>query len=78
MRTGLLAAVIAGAGLVALAESGEAASCGAGYEPVKIQGNWVCRIKTPKLPTKAKTQRKPAGSYNPFFIPKLVDKATPK
>ena len=61
MRTGLFAAVIAGVGLVALEQSGEAASCGAGYEPVKVQGNWVCRIKTPKLPMKAKTQPKPAG-----------------
>jgi hypothetical protein len=67
MRTGLLAAVVGGAGLVALVQSGEAASCGAGYEPVKIQGNWVCRIRTPKLPLKAQTQRKPAGylKYDP-------------
>jgi hypothetical protein len=58
MRTGLFAALVAGLGLVALAQSGEAASCGAGYEPVRIQGNWVCRIKTPKLPMKAKPQGK--------------------
>jgi hypothetical protein len=38
-----------------------AASCKAGYEPVKIQGNWVCRVKTPRLPLKAKTQRKKAS-----------------
>jgi hypothetical protein len=30
-----------------------AASCKGGYEPVRIQGNWVCRLRTPKPPLKA-------------------------
>jgi len=53
-----------------------APSCKAGYAPVKIQGNYVCRIQTPKLPLKAKTQQK--KSHNPFFRPRLVDKASPR
>lgn len=57
MKAALIAAAVAAAGLVAVA-SPAAARCANGYEPVKIQGNWVCRIKTPKLPLKAKTQRK--------------------
>ena len=34
-----------------------ASACPAGYEPVWIQGNMVCKIKTPKLPVKAKQGR---------------------
>jgi hypothetical protein len=45
-----------------------AASCKAGYEPVRIQGNWVCRVKTPKLPIKANTQGKKSGD-TPFKLP---------
>ncbi len=37
-----------------------AAICKAGYAPVKIQGNYVCRLQTPNLPLKAKTQGKKA------------------
>jgi hypothetical protein len=42
------------------AQPAAAASCRAGYEPVKIQGNWVCRIRTSQLPVKADTPRQKA------------------
>ena len=54
MKAALIAAIAAAAGLVAVA-SPAAARCAAGYEPVEVQGNWVCSLKTPKLPLKAKT-----------------------
>jgi hypothetical protein len=73
MKASLIAAIVAAAELVAVA-SPAAARCANGYEPVNIQGNWVCRLKTPKLPLKAKTQTK----RSEFVIPKLIDKATPK
>jgi hypothetical protein len=59
MKTSLIAAIVAAAGLVAVVSPAEA-RCANGYEPVEIQGNWVCRVKTPKLPFKAKTQSKGA------------------
>jgi hypothetical protein len=59
MKTALIGAIVAVTGLVAVA-SPAAARCAAGYEPVRVQGNWVCRLKTPKLPLKSNTQRKKA------------------
>jgi hypothetical protein len=57
-KSALFAAIVATAGLVAVASSAASAQCSPGYQPVKVQGNWVCRIKTPKLPMKAQTQGK--------------------
>lgn len=51
MKASLIAAVTA-AGLFAAASPASAA-CSPGYERVKIQGHWLCQIKTPKLPMKA-------------------------
>jgi hypothetical protein len=73
LKSTLFAAIAAAAGLVAVASPGASAQCSPGYQPVKIQGNWVCRLQTPKLPLKAKTQTKRSD----YFIPRLVDKARP-
>jgi hypothetical protein len=54
--------------LVAATPPATAASCKAGYEPVKIQGNWVCRLKTPKLPLKAKQNPRRSETF-PKHIP---------
>ena len=64
MRTPLIAAIFAAAGFAALTQP--AMACGAGYEPVWIQGNKVCKIKTPKLPIKAKQK------YEPGKAPRAV------
>ena len=61
LKCTLIASIITAAVLAAAATPAAAASCGNGYEPVKVQGNWVCRLRTPKLPLKAKTQSK--GSF---------------
>jgi hypothetical protein len=73
----LKAIFVAAAGALAVAvlaaaptQPATAASCKAGYEPVKIQGNWVCRVKTPRLPIKANTQRK-KGIWIPIEAPVL-------
>jgi hypothetical protein len=50
MKSGLIAAIVALGGLAALAQP--AAACPAGYEAVWIDGNKVCKFKTPKLPLK--------------------------
>ena len=63
MRGALMAAVVAAAAL-ATVPSPAAARCANGYEPVKSQGNWVCRIKTPKLPLKAKMPAKRGAVTN--------------
>lgn len=60
MPTRLIAAIIAAAGLLALAQP--ASACPAGYEPVWIQGNMVCKFKTPKFPLKVKERRKLGGA----------------
>ena len=52
MRASLMAAILAAAGFTALSQP--AMACANGYEPVWIQGHKVCKIKTPKLPLKAK------------------------
>lgn len=52
MKTGLLAAAVTVIGMSALVQP--ALACANGYEAVWIQGNKVCKIKTPKLPLKAK------------------------
>jgi hypothetical protein len=57
MRTPVIAAIFAAAGIAAITQP--AMACGAGYEPVWIQGNKVCKIKTPKLPIKAKQGYEP-------------------
>jgi hypothetical protein len=56
-----IAAVVALGGIAALAQP--AFACPNGYEAVWIQGNKVCKIKTPKLPLKANTgpEQKKAG-----------------
>ena len=56
--------MFAAAGFAALTQP--AMACGAGYEPVWIQGNKVCKIKTPKLPIKAKQK------YEPGKAPRAV------
>ena len=53
----VIAAVVALGGLAALAQP--AFACPNGYEPVWIQGHMVCKIKTPKLPLKAKQNPEP-------------------
>jgi hypothetical protein len=55
MKAGVFAAATAAAGLIAL--SAPAGACPNGYEAAWIQGNKVCRIKTPNLNLKAKTKR---------------------
>lgn len=60
MRTPLIAAIVGAFGFVGLAQP--AMACANGYEAVWIQGNKVCRIKTPKLPLKAKAGHEPAKS----------------
>jgi hypothetical protein len=52
MKNGLIAAAVTVIGLSALVQP--ALACPNGYEAVWIQGNKVCKIKTPKLPLKAK------------------------
>jgi hypothetical protein len=59
MKASLIAVIVATAGLVAVA-SPAAARCANGYEPAKVQGNWVCRLKTPKLPLKSPQKRSKA------------------
>ena len=53
MKSLIIAAAIAAAGMAALAQP--AAACSAGYESVWIQGHKICKIKTPKLGLKADT-----------------------
>ena len=60
MRTKLFALIVAAAGLTAIAQP--AAACSNGYESVWIQGHKICKIKTPKLPIKAKQAQEPARS----------------
>lgn len=60
MRTPLIAAIVGAFGFVGLAQP--VMACANGYEPVWIQGNKVCKIKTPKLPIKAKAAHEPAKS----------------
>jgi hypothetical protein len=55
MKAPILAAIFAAVGMTALAQP--ASACPNGYEPVWIQGNKVCKIKTPKLDLKADTGR---------------------
>ena len=52
MKNGLITAAVTAVGLSALVQP--ALACPNGYEAVWIQGNKVCKIKTPKLPLKAK------------------------
>jgi hypothetical protein len=53
MKAPIFAAIFAAVGMTALAQP--AFACPNGYEPVWIQGNKVCKIKTPKLDLKADT-----------------------
>jgi hypothetical protein len=55
MRTPIIASVFAAIGIATLAQP--ASACPAGYEPAWIQGNMVCKIKTPKLNLKANQGR---------------------
>jgi hypothetical protein len=55
MKTGLIAAIAAVGSLTAFVQP--ASACPAGYEAVWIQGNMVCKLKTPKLPLKTKQGR---------------------
>ncbi|MBN9260610.1 MAG: hypothetical protein J0I57_22760 [Hyphomicrobium sp.] len=52
MKTPIIAAIFAAVGMTAIAQP--AFACPNGYESVWIQGNRVCKIKTPKLGLKAK------------------------
>lgn len=51
MKTPIIAAVFGAFAMAALAQP--ASACPNGYEPAWIQGNMVCKIKTPKLDLKA-------------------------
>jgi hypothetical protein len=53
MKSRIIAAFFAAAGMAAIAQP--AAACPNGYEQVKIQGHYICKIKTPKLGLKANT-----------------------
>jgi len=53
MKAPIFAAIFAAVGMTALAQP--ASACPAGYEAVWIQGNKVCKIKTPKFDLKANT-----------------------
>ena len=53
MKAPIFAAIFAAVGMTALAQP--AFACPAGYEAVWIQGNMVCKIKTPKFDLKADT-----------------------
>jgi hypothetical protein len=68
LKSTLFAAIAAAAGLVAVASPGASAQCSPGYQPVKIQGNWVCRLKTPNLPLK-KTHNTSRSKAYPQHIP---------
>jgi hypothetical protein len=69
LKSAFFAAIAAAAGLVAVASPGGSAQCSPGYQPVKIQGNWVCRLKTPNQPLKAKTQNTSRSRAYPKHIP---------
>jgi hypothetical protein len=51
MRTPIIASIFAAFAMATLAQP--ASACPNGYEPAWIQGNMVCKIKTPKLGLKA-------------------------
>lgn len=53
MKSRIIASLFAAAGMAVLAQP--AAACPNGYERVKIQGHYICKIKTPKLDLKANT-----------------------
>jgi hypothetical protein len=53
MKAPIFAAIFAAVGMTALAQP--AFACPNGYESVWIQGNKVCKIKTPKFDLKADT-----------------------
>jgi hypothetical protein len=53
MKSRIIAAVFAAVGMAVIAQP--AAACPNGYESVWIQGNKVCKIKTPKFDLKADT-----------------------
>jgi hypothetical protein len=60
MKPRFFAALLAAAGLCAFVQP--ASACSNGYEAVWIQGNKVCKLKTPKLSLKAKQTPEPAGA----------------
>jgi hypothetical protein len=60
MKPKTIAAMVAAIGLIAMAQP--ALACSNGYEAVWIQGNKVCKLKTPKLSLKAKQGREPSRS----------------
>ena len=53
MKSRIIAALFAASGMAVIAQP--AAACPNGYEQVKIQGHYICKIKTPKLGLKANT-----------------------
>jgi hypothetical protein len=53
MKSRIIASIFAAVGMAAIAQP--AAACPNGYEQVKIQGHYICKIKTPKLDLKANT-----------------------
>lgn len=60
MKLPITAAIIATLGMAVMTQP--ASACANGYEAVWIQGNKVCRIKTPKLPMKAKQGYEPSAA----------------
>lgn len=57
MNTKLLVSAIAAAASLAMISS--ASACAPGYKPVKVQGNWICRIdatSTNKIKAKTKPE----------------------
>lgn len=53
MKSRIIASLFAATGMAVLAQP--AAACPNGYERVRIQGHYICKIKTPKLDLKANT-----------------------
>ncbi|HEY7552954.1 MAG TPA: hypothetical protein VH913_25960 [Hyphomicrobiaceae bacterium] len=67
MRAALTTAIVVAAAFAALPQPASA-RCANGYEAVWVQGNQVCRLKTPKLPLKAKQNRSRSKEY-PKHLP---------
>ena len=68
MRAAPIAAVIVAAASIAVLPQPAAARCANGYEAVRVQGNQVCRQKTPRLPLKAR-QKPSRSETGPKHIP---------
>ncbi len=60
MKAPIITAILAAASMAVVAQP--AAACPNGYESIWIQGNRVCKVKTPKLDLKAKQGFEPAAA----------------